>query len=200
MYSIYFDNKVINFTQLSDLSQVNQYTVGQDERIDVTKVLQKVENSKAITLVSSDVERLFNDFCSFFRIAEAAGGLVRRGDERALMIYRNGRWDLPKGHRERGESIEECAAREVSEECGITDMSVGKLICLTMHIYKLNEEWVLKKSYWYSMRYHGTQIMKPQTEEGIERVEWLDYEQVAEALKNSYKTIAEVFKQEKTII
>lgn len=197
MYSIYFDNKVINFTQISAANLPDGYLIRSGEPIDVTKVLQKVEISKTITILSDNVDQIFGQFCSFFRVAQAAGGLVRDSAGRVLMIYRNGRWDLPKGHREGAESMEHCALREVEEECGVSTLQIGELICMTRHIYCLDGEWVLKECYWYAMSCANCGKLKPQTEEGIERVEWFDEAQVSEALKNTYKTIAEVFKNEK---
>lgn len=197
MYSIHFDNKVITFTNRFETVGPDDYVVVQGQQFDFTKVLQKVENNKDVRVVGSDSSELFDKFCSFCRVAEAAGGLVRNDQGRVLMIFRNGRWDLPKGHLERGEELGECALREVEEECGIVGMELGEAICSTMHIYPLKGEWILKKSYWYAMKYRGEAEPKPQTEEGIERVEWLDDEQVHEALKNSYKTIIEVFNHEK---
>jgi len=49
----------------------------------------------------------------------SAGGLVVRGDEVLLIAPREGRWQLPKGHVERGEEPAAAAVREVREETGV---------------------------------------------------------------------------------
>ena len=46
---------------------------------------------------------------------KTAGGIVIR-DDKILFIYKNGRWDLPKGKLEKGNSSRETAIIEISEE------------------------------------------------------------------------------------
>ena len=53
----------------------------------------------------------------------AGGGVVVTGRSRdILLIRRHGIWDLPKGKRERGEAVQDCALREVAEETGVADL------------------------------------------------------------------------------
>ena len=73
-------------------------------------------------------------------MVEAAGGLVFNKDGGILMIFRNGKWDLPKGKLEIGESVEECAIREVQEECGVSGLIIENKIKDTYHTYILEEE------------------------------------------------------------
>lgn len=70
------------------------------------------------------------------------------------MIYRNGRWDLPKGHWERGETIEACALREVREETGVA-ASIRRHLCDTLHCYQLRGEWEMKRTHWFEMGGRG---------------------------------------------
>jgi 8-oxo-dGTP pyrophosphatase MutT (NUDIX family) len=53
---------------------------------------------------------------------EANGALIGRLDRRGRLL-----WSLPKGHVEPGETEQEAAIREVSEETGIRGSVVGKL-------------------------------------------------------------------------
>src|SRR5690554_5740689 len=96
---------------------------------------------------------------------EAAGGVVLRatdGREEVLLILRNGIWDLPKGKREAGESVPECAIREVSEETGIREVTLAGFIGETYHTYLLNDLKIDKKTYWYGMEAAGGYVLKPQ--------------------------------------
>ena len=66
----------------------------------------------------------WESFCANYMLIEAAGGLVYNAKDQLLMIFRNGKWDLPKGKLEVGENIEQCAMREVEEECGISGLTI----------------------------------------------------------------------------
>lgn len=191
MYSIFFANKVITFASAS--CALWDIEVVRGEVIDTTKVLQKVENSKSVTIKAYDVEKVFNDFCSFFIFVEAAGGLVTAADGDVLMIFRNDRWDLPKGHIEKGETTAECALREVCEECSVGGLVCGELITKTLHCYHVYGEWELKRTWWYAMSCVEKTVPVPQLEEGIEIAQWVAPQEVAQRLKNSYSTIQEVF-------
>jgi len=123
---------------------------------------------------------------------EAAGGLVFNKDGDILMIFRNGKWDLPKGKLEIGESVEECAIREVEEECGISGLIIENKIKDTYHTYVLERENILKKIYWYKMRTNFDGELVPQIEEGITKVSWVGKDQISEKLTNSYGNISDV--------
>ena len=68
-------------------------------------------------------------------IIVAAGGLVWNEKNELLMIFRQGKWDLPKGKLDDGETIEECAVREVVEETGLKEVKLGGFIGITQHEY-----------------------------------------------------------------
>ncbi len=124
----------------------------------------------------------------------AAGGLVENEKGELLMIYRRGKWDLPKGKLDEGESIEACAIREVEEETGLRNTDLGTLITITHHDYfdrHLQKE-VKKETYWYSMKVSGDQRLVPQEEEDITDIRWVKENELAELLDNSYPNIVEV--------
>ncbi len=124
----------------------------------------------------------------------AAGGLVLNEDGNLLMIYRRGKWDLPKGKLDVGETIEACALREVAEETGLQEVELEKFIGKTYHSYfdKWVGEDVIKETWWYSMKASGKQILVPQTEEDIEQIIWADDAVLRENLQNSYANIIEI--------
>lgn len=126
----------------------------------------------------------------------AAGGLVFNEQEELLMIFRRGFWDLPKGKLDKGETIEQCAVREVEEETGIRNITVIRFISITLHEYfdTYLDENVIKESHWFHMTVKGHQILVPQTEEDISIIKWVSKEQLPEYLNNTYPNIESVLK------
>ena len=125
----------------------------------------------------------------------AAGGLVQNSKGEFLLIYRRGFWDLPKGKLDAGELIPECAVREVQEETGIQTLELGPFICSTTHHYFdkwLNKD-VVKHTHWYTMLSLENETLVPQTEEDIEKIEWVPREQLPQYLLQTYPTIRSVF-------
>ena len=110
-----------------------------------------------------------------------------------LFIYRFDKWDLPKGKLEKGESIQECAIREVEEECGITNLSIDKELETTYHIFKRNEKMILKVTYWFLMRTNYSGNLTPQEEEGIDQVVFKNAHETSKALQNTYQNIKLLF-------
>jgi 8-oxo-dGTP pyrophosphatase MutT (NUDIX family) len=125
----------------------------------------------------------------------AAGGLVQNSKGEILLIYRRGFWDLPKGKLDAGELIPECAIREVQEETGIQTLDLGPLICTTKHTYFdtwLNQD-VEKHTHWYAMLSLANETLVPQTEEDIEKIEWVPVNELPQYLLQTYPTIRTVF-------
>lgn len=123
----------------------------------------------------------------------AAGGLVFNDRRELLMIYRYEKWDLPKGHFEKGETLEQCALREVSEETGLRDLRITRFIGVTEHTYydeRLSSD-AVKEVHWFAMHSGGGDLV-PLQEEGIERIHWVGREDLARYLANSYDNIREI--------
>ncbi len=125
----------------------------------------------------------------------AGGGLVRDSSGNYLMIYRNGMWDLPKGHKEEGEDIRQTALREVLEETGLENLELRDLICVTEHTYFRDGKWHLKHTWWFDMRCENASETRPQTDEGIEKAEWIPESRLPQHLNGSYPSIVEVFRK-----
>lgn len=130
-----------------------------------------------------------------FKIAPAAGGIVT-DDGRCLMIERKGIPDLPKGHIEAGESPETAAMREVEEETGIGGLEITNPLPSTWHVYLRDEVWELKQTYWYEMKSSCINNSKPQTEEGITAVNWIDKSNINNFLSKTFRSISEILGKE----
>ena len=109
-----------------------------------------------------------------------------------LLIFRRGKWDLPKGKLDSGEKIGDCAVREVKEETGLTLVERGNLIGITYHAYVEKGTLSLKETHWYQMKANSSEILIPQTEEDILEIKWADDEELQECLKNTYSTIKDI--------
>ncbi|WP_372645742.1 NUDIX hydrolase [Ancylomarina sp.] len=150
------------------------------------------ENKEALFFAAENVEALFAEFKNQFKYIEAAGGLVFNQANEILAIHRLGKWDLPKGKVESGETIDEAALREVEEECGITNLQLDEELESTYHTYWMNNSWMLKRSYWFKMSYSGNEKLVPQTEEDIEKACWIPSNQIEEFRANTYASILAV--------
>ncbi len=148
-----------------------------------------------IYLISENPEKLFELLQSKCKLIDAAGGLVKNNRSETLMIFRNGKWDLPKGKLEKNETPEEAGLREVEEECGIKKLSIVKTLEPTFHTYILKEKIVLKKTYWYEMFCADKKQLIPQIEEGITEVKWMSPNEVERAMGNTFLSIKDVTKE-----
>lgn len=198
MHKIYFDRRTIIICRPEEatLSDPNAVEFHFKQPSDISALVEMFELSSTLEKIyipSAEPEDCYKKICGEFREVNAAGGLVenRRGDY--LLIKRDGLWDLPKGHQEAGEDIKVTALREVQEETGVDDLSLGDLICVTDHCYKRNGIWHLKHTWWYRMYYLKPLELTPQTEEDITKAAWVAKSSLPPFLKNTYPSIKEVF-------
>ena len=170
------------------------YTIEFTSKEDVSraKVVTFLENYNSVVVLSPEPQVAFETFAEQMEWVEAAGGVVENEQGEVVMIRRNERWDLPKGHRELGESFAECAAREAEEETGVKVSEVGELLATTLHAYNIYGHWELKHTAWYAMCGNSSELL-PQREEGIVQALWVARDEIAERIKNSFPTIKEVF-------
>jgi 8-oxo-dGTP pyrophosphatase MutT (NUDIX family) len=168
-----------------------------DTPISKAKIVTFLETYNKIALRCENIQQSFDSVAEQFVWVESAGGVVRNSADEVLLIRRNERWDIPKGHREEDERVEECAAREVEEETGIEGLEIERFLCNTYHAYSVYGVWELKRTAWYAMRAKSDATLVPQSEEGIERVCWCSEAEVAENMRRTFPTIGEVFAQKK---
>jgi 8-oxo-dGTP pyrophosphatase MutT (NUDIX family) len=139
-----------------------------------------------------DLAELKKAFWRKFTIIQAGGGLVENSHNEILVIFRRGKWDLPKGKLDEGETIEQCAIREVEEECGLTNIQLGPLLLTTYHTYNESGKAILKESHWYKMKVPGSPQLVPQTAEDIHEVKWIAKKDFTEIMANTFPSIKDV--------
>ena len=202
MYSIYFNNRIIRVCNQSCNDPYNPnatvlHSINDKTLQELPCLFDGSENMKMlyIPVPQEKMQETFDALCSQFTPINAGGGLVQNQAGEYLLICRHGLWDLPKGKQEEGEDIALTALREVEEECGISSLEQGELLCITHHTYHMNGLHMLKHTYWYKMKYTGSQDLKPQLEEDIQRCEWVPAEKLPEYLQNTYPSIRKVFEE-----
>ena len=144
--------------------------------------------------MGNDPTMLLESFKSKLPVVQAGGGLVRNQSGKMLFIFRKGKWDLPKGKINKGETFGEGAKREVKEETGVKKLQLNDLAGITYHIFKRNNKYQLKETHWFYMDTTYTGKLKPQIEEDITIVKWKGPDKTAEALENSYGNIKYLLK------
>ena len=190
MYKVFFNNKLIKLTtELSpSTDEVPLFFIKYISAEEIIRAL-KSKIIKQIKLYHSKEEKLMMHFNNKFKTVEASGGLVKNKNNCILFIYRNNKWDLPKGKIRKRESIEEGALREVIEETGIKDLRIENQIDTTYHIYKGPKKHKIKKTYWFLMESDYLGKFKPQIQENITLVKWIKINEIPKLLENSYKNI-----------
>ena len=199
MYKVFVNDKPLFLT--NEISKETDFQLFLLDSIDIEQVIVKMFQNKIkkAYLYHPDESVIMKTLKAKIPVNKAGGGLVYNKKGEVLFIFRNGKWDLPKGGTDKGELIDETAMREVEEETGVNGLVVGKKLQKTYHVFKRNGKYKLKITHWFEMHtdFEGTPI--GQIEEGIEKVAWLNPHQIKEALQNSYENIKLLFEEEKLL-
>jgi ADP-ribose pyrophosphatase YjhB (NUDIX family) len=198
LYKIYYENKKVIIADEADLNFNGNNTLF--AAFDNAEILQgliqtlhDINTIETLYIYGEKPELIWETFKSLYTIIEAAGGLVLNKASHALLIFRNGKWDLPKGKVEKKETIEHAAVREVIEECGVKDLVLDEKLCITYHVYHIGEKKVLKFSHWYAMRCQDNEPeLVPQIIEGITDAKWMTATEVLQILDQSYSSVRDV--------
>ncbi len=189
MISIFINDHPIYLT--SSLEHQSEKYFYRYKDVDIYSLVEKLElgNLEWVYLFHNDLNELKQYFMDQFQVVKAAGGKVFNVKNEVLFIYRENKWDLPKGKIEKNETVEQAALREVEEETGVKNLIIKKPIETTYHIFKRKNKYQIKLTYWFEMETDFADELHPQLEEGITRVEWLNHKQTSEAMKNTYANI-----------
>ncbi len=196
MYKVFISEKEVSFLSIEHLKK-NDFNVCFLEEILGNRydfLISKLQVNNSLKIVCPNPMVDMMTFFNEFDLVLAAGGLVEREKE-FLWIYRNNKWDLPKGKKEINEDMETTAIREVQEECGLgKELSIEKFLISTFHTYSIKDIPILKRTDWFLMNYKGSENLKPQLEEGITKVVWVSIDKSESLSMLSYSSIREVWK------
>jgi 8-oxo-dGTP pyrophosphatase MutT (NUDIX family) len=199
MYKVHFENRFIMISAEPDRLQKygifhKFYSTG--ELYKLISEFQADSSIQSINVYGTNIRHIWKIFRIYFTEVGAAGGLVRHTSGKYLFIEKKGKLDLPKGHIEPGEEPDACALREVSEECGISGHSIVKQLEPSYHTYSWEGISYLKKTSWFLMEYNGIMVTKPQSSEGITKVEWLSADEISKIKKSAWLSLMDVIYSE----
>ncbi|MDO5968785.1 NUDIX domain-containing protein [Flavivirga aquimarina] len=189
MYKVFVGDKpIILTTKVEQEVNFKNYLL---DTVNIGKVIKELDKTslKEVRLIHKNESKLLKKFLKKLPNVIAGGGKVYNDNKDILFIYRNDKWDLPKGKVEGNETIEKTAIREVSEETGVGGLEITKPLETTYHIFKRNGRHKIKITYWFEMKTSFNGNLYGQEEEGITKVEWLNMNQAKKALENSYANI-----------
>lgn len=196
MYKVFVNDVAILLSTEKDLDE--RYVSIPIKKAKVKKLIKKINKGELLylNLYHEKKEKLLKHLQKKISFVKAAGGLVYNDKKEVLFIFRNGKWDLPKGKTEKGEDIETTAIREVEEETGIKNLEITRFIDKTYHVFKRRGRYKLKVTYWYEMKSDFRGEFIPEVKEGITKVEWKDLKEAQKALNKSYENIKMIFPAE----
>jgi 8-oxo-dGTP pyrophosphatase MutT (NUDIX family) len=155
----------------------------------------QLEKIHAGVFYHPDLQVLKKEFFRKFTLVKAGGGLVMNTNNDVLLIYRRGKWDLPKGKLDKGETLEDCAVREVMEETGLKKLALESPLLITYHTYHEGTKFVLKESHWYTMKVNEDQKLVPQTEEDIVEIKWVKPGDLKNYYKDTFPSVVDVLEK-----
>ena len=144
MYKVFVNDVPIILSTKKDIGE--KYSSFPIKKVKFKRIIRSINNGELlyVNLYHEKEEKLLKHLFKKLPVVTAAGGLVFNEDRDILFIYRNKRWDLPKGKTEKGETIEASAIRETVEETGVKDLKVQQFLDKTSHVYKRKGQFSLK--------------------------------------------------------
>jgi 8-oxo-dGTP pyrophosphatase MutT (NUDIX family) len=201
-YRVFLNEKLIEVSEIINItsnSHKNKYIYFKeyDQMRSEVEIFIADPTLETLEIIAGSLKhQVFQQFRSLFENIQAAGGIILNHNGEFLFIFRNGKWDLPKGKLETGETSEEAAIREVVEETGLSPITIIKQVPSTFHIYPGNNgQLVLKETQWFEMNYHENAAPVVQREEGITEARWFFPEKLELIYSNTYPSIIELLRE-----
>ena len=158
--------------------------------LNIDEILKKTRKYKKIYLFYPKKKELLSQFKKKIKTIYAAGGIVNNKKNEMLFIFRRGKWDLPKGKADIGETNKQTALREVVEETGIKELVIRNFFKTTFHLVRNNGKYFLKETTWYLMYSNYEGKLYPQVQEGIKSVKWKNIKQINKIKEKTFKNIS----------
>ena len=193
MYKVFVNDKPLFLT--NEIVKETDFQLFLLESVDIKKLIIKIFNNKIqkCYLYYPDEQLILKKLKEKIPVHKAGGGLVYNKKGEVLFILRDGKWDLPKGGKNKGEKMPQTAMREIEEETGVGKLEISKKLQKTYHVFKRNGKYKLKITHWFEMTSDFEGELVGQIEEGIEKVAWLNPKETTDALTNSYENIKLLF-------
>lgn len=196
MYKVFVNNQTIHFVKKIELHlfdieniDIQQFQSKRFLTENITDFLNQDIITDLYIYCPKDISEIFSFFKSKYIEIKAAGGIVCNKKDEVLMIFRRGKWDLPKGKLNKSETIANCAIREIEEETSVSELEIIRKLPDTYHIYYEKEKQILKHCYWFQMSTNSESVPLPQTEEDITDVKWVKKEMLNDILKNTFPSV-----------
>jgi len=186
------DKPIILTTKVEKETDFKNFLLKNVDIENIVKVLKK-KKIKSVRLIHHNEKNILKKFLKILPNVVAGGGKVYNEKKEILFIYRNNKWDLPKGKTEKKETIEQTAIREIKEETGVSGLQIVKPLKTTYHLFKRNDKLKIKITYWFEMKTNFKGQLSPEENEGITKVAWLNKAKTTQALENSYANIKLLF-------
>lgn len=195
-FKIYYFERFISITSSPENSGVEQkywYNFENKQHLfELISTFQKNKTIPSIAILCVDPYSVVKEVKNHYRYLKSAGGLVRNCHLDYLFIYRLEKWDLPKGKMDGCETPNLTALREVKEETGLKKLLILKELPSTYHTYWKEDEFILKRTYWFEILARNNENVKPQIEENITEVRWFHPDKFGKIYANTYASILDI--------
>ena len=145
-----------------------------------------------MALYGESLKKILEQLYEYYTPISAAGGLIENAQGDYLFIFRRGKWDLPKGKMDEGESALETAVREIEEETGVTGLELIAPLPDSYHVYEAFKKKWLKTTHWFHFKTTFVGKLIPQTEEDITEIRWVKKEELYMVKANTYPAIMDL--------
>ena len=105
-YKFNFITFVDSKQKIPDFARDKKYFFRTDDNLSeiFSEFLSDGAEINLVVVCKSPLTKVLRYLLNVFEFRKAAGGVVSNPDDERLMIFRFGKWDLPKGHVEKGET------------------------------------------------------------------------------------------------